>query len=360
MRYIFILCVLAFASTCFGLAEVTKVVDPDNGGGTDYTSLDAWEDALGGTTTGHLPNDDQIAIALCRSSGTDDTTAVDITGWTTDGTRYIEIRGTDFPADGIFDDGAYVLYNNDADTYMVQQREDYVRIRKIQFRVTGTESTRQAVYIHSVSTSDIYVDSCIFYGSYVGVGAGRAIQVNNGDATVTMYNCTVYGFISGGDTGFIGIHADNQSNFNIYNCTVYNCYNGIKRDAGTCTVKNTAIFNCTDDINATVTASNCATEDGYDSGNNGNITITQGDPWTDLVTNPAVADFSVKDASSELYDAGAADIFDEDDDIMDTARPQGGGWDIGAYELIVAPPAGGGQFIMITALWYSTRERKAA
>jgi hypothetical protein len=42
---------------------------------------------------------------------------------------------------------------------------------------------------------------------------------------------------------------------------------------------------------------------------------------------------------------GTADLFDEDDDIIGTARPQGVAWDIGAFEYIT--PGGGGGVIWI-------------
>jgi len=321
---------------------VSKVVDPDDGVGTDYTSLDAWEDALGGTagggTPGNLPAGDEIAQALCRSSsGTNDTLPIIIGGWTTGAANYIEILGTDFPDDGIFDDTKYVIHNNDNQSYMIQQTEDYVQFRKIQFKVTATSGTKHNIYVYGQGTSDIYFDSCIFEGVCSGTGASYAVNVNDAEATVTMYNCTVNGFISGADTAFQGISIANAAHFYIFNCTVHNCYQGIKQQSGTVTVKNTVIFNCTDDIVGTVTLSNCATEDGDDSGNNGNITITQkADDWAALVTDAAGGDFSVTDADSQLYDAGEDDIFVEADDIIGTARPQGDHWDIGAHELIVS------------------------
>jgi hypothetical protein len=112
-------------------------------------------------------------------------------------------------------------------------------------------------------------------------------------------------------------------------------------------MKNTAVFGNANDISGTITLNFCATEDGDDSGNNGNITITQtADDYAALVVDAAGGDFNITDNSSELYDAGTADIFVEDDDIIGTARPQGAAWDIGAFELVVAAP-GGGQVIMI-------------
>jgi len=68
--------------------EVVKIVDPDNGSGTHYTSLSAWEAG----EQKNLVTADEIAVAKCRSTnGSADTTAVTIAGWTTSSSCYIKI-----------------------------------------------------------------------------------------------------------------------------------------------------------------------------------------------------------------------------------------------------------------------------
>jgi len=60
------------------MATYTKVVDPNNGAGTDYTSLAAWEAGEQG-----LYSSGDIAIADCKRTGaTKDTNSVTISGWT--------------------------------------------------------------------------------------------------------------------------------------------------------------------------------------------------------------------------------------------------------------------------------------
>ena len=320
--------------------EVTRIVDPGEGGGYHYSTLDAWEDALGGTTTGHLVNDDMIAIAQCRDSSgvTPDVTAVDILGWTTDATRYIAVIGIDFPSDGIFDATKYHLAVTDATALGVT--EEYVRIRNIQVSVTSASGTAIGLRVNAgVATTDILFDSCIIKGTCSGSGSGYGILVGDADAIVTVTNCVAYGFISGSDTGFYGILSSASTAMNVYNCTVYNCYRGIGRSAGTVTATNCAVFNCTDDFYGTITMTYCASDDDHTGDSATNVTITQqGDPvdYAALVTNAAGGDFSVTDVNSELYDAGTPDLFTEDDDIIGTARPQGDHWDIGAFELVAA------------------------
>ena len=40
-----------------------KIVDPDNGAGTDYTSLDAYEDDTGGVASGDLVTATTVSMA---------------------------------------------------------------------------------------------------------------------------------------------------------------------------------------------------------------------------------------------------------------------------------------------------------
>lgn len=346
-------------STCFGLSTVTKIVDPDNGGGTHYTSLDAWEDNLGGTTTGHLPNDDQIAQAQCRSSGgTDDTTAVVITGWTTDATRYIEITGEvgigDFPSDGIFDGTKYNLALTDATILAVD--EDYVRIRKIQFLATQTgANVAIAISIAGQNAGNLtIIDSCIIKGACSGTGAAQGVRVNDTDTIVTIYNTIVDGFFISSDTAFRGLDFRNSTTVNVYNCTVNNCTRGISRaTSGTVNAINYLVFECEDDFSGTITMTYCASDDDHTGDSATNFVITQSaDDYAALVTDADGGDYSVTDASSELYQTGngATPKGTFTDDIIDTTRDAVDlNWDIGAYELIAAA-APSGQVIMISGL----------
>jgi hypothetical protein len=350
---------LLLASRCFGATEVPKTVDPDNAGGTDYTSLDSYEDNLGGTTTGHLPNDDQIAIAECRSSsGTNDTAPVTIAGWTTDATRYIKITGAgtdgDFPADGIYDATKYVLHNNDSALYMLDIREDYVRLERLQILITETSTnTRRGITFINVGTSVYYIDSCIIKGACSGTGVGGGIYHTDADVTLYLYNTVFTGFRSGADTGFRALQIGNDTNTYVYNCTFYDNYYGVYQNNGTMTVINCAFFNNTDDMNTvggSLTIDYCGTEQGVGEGTNG-FTITQtADDYAALVVDAAGDDFHLTDASSELYNTGngATPKGTFTDDIVGTARgPADLDWDVGAFELTVAVGAAGMQIISI-------------
>lgn len=340
----------------WGLSDVEKVVDPDNGGGTDYTSLNAWEDAFGGHTSGDgdLVGDDERAVALCRSSsGGDDELECVVGGWAdVDDPRLPVIRGTDFPTDGVWDETKYIIHcNDDTKTAINWNAVDYGRVENIQIKVTMTAATkRYGIYCENITGGLHTIDSCFIKGVISGSEPAYALYTADPDSNWNVFNNIVTNFINGADSDFIGIRT--SGDMNLFNNTVYDCYYGIRRSAGTTVLINCAVFNCTDDLDGAMTVTYTGTEDAAHAGA-GNFQITQGDPWTDLVTNPAADNFSVKDASSELYQTGngATPKALFTDDIIGVTRPQAPGsvdldWDVGAYEY-AAPAPTGGQVIMI-------------
>jgi len=298
-----------------------------------YQSLTQWEVAE--DTDLATANDTHTVHCNRTNSGGKDTGTCLLFSWGTDATYYPTITQDDFPATGIYDDTKYVLSVTNDECLNV--RIDYCKIMKLQIEPTTTGSGN-AVGIFwrgavATATVGLFADSCILKANHTSSGMCYGTECNDGDYQII--NTIIY---NGFDQAVRHTNASHVGN--VFNCTMYGNGIGILRSAGTLNGKNCAIFNCTDDVNGTVVFANCATDDGEDSGNNGNITITQSaDDWAALVVDGAGANFNVTDSSSELYDAGQADIFPEDDDIIGTARPQGSAWDIGAYELIVA--AGG-------------------
>lgn len=335
-------------------STITKVIDPDNGGGTDYTSLDAWEDALGGTTDGDLVTNDEIALAQCRASGgTDDTTSVNISGWTTDATRYIKVElHSDETNTGIWNANNYTIAITHAKC--IEISEDYVRIDGIQTQSTQTDADNNAtgIWVWAAGASnEIWVSNCIIKGVCSGTKTGWGILANDSDTILKIWNCVIDGFYISADTGFSGIYALACTSVDIWNCTIHNCTIGVNRGAGTCTVVNSLIFKCDNDFNGTITMTYCASDDDHTGDSVTNFVITQtADDYAALVIDATGGDFRVTDGSSELVGTGTDDpggATQDNVDIAGTARSST--WDIGAFEYGVVVGAAG---IMTTNTGY--------
>jgi len=363
MKRIAFLILILICVPCWGAADVVRYVDTGAAAGGDgttsgtandghqaYVSLFAWEEA----EQADLVTAETKHIVHCNrtNGGGKDTTSCYLYSWTTDATHYPVITQDDFPSDGIYDDSKYVLsVTNDECVY---GRINLCKLLNLQIESIETDAGEAAgVVVRSdlaTGTVGIVIDSCIIKGVCSGTGSAYGVKSVDGDWTIQ--NSTIYGFVSGADTNFNAIRMTTSGHVNnVFNCTVYGNFNGVLNGGGTSYASNTTAFNNSDDIYGTVSMSYCATDDGDEDGNNGNITITQtgGTPaYAALVTNAAAGDFSVTDTSSQLYDVGTADIFDEDDDIIGTARPQGDHWDIGAFEYVAEEEPGGQESDLVT------------
>ena len=320
--------------------EIIKIVDPDNGAGTDYTSLNAFESA----EERDLPTADEIATAKCRStSGTADSTAVTFTAWVTDATRYIKVW-TD-PAeshrhDGKWSTGKYRLALADANVLIL--REDVIKLIGLQLESSGSGSTNQncITFGAGLGTPRIEVDKCIFKTIGNQEGTGILVATGPGGSELRVSNSVFQDF--NGDTSSSGIRqTDGSWTSYIYNCTFYDCDTGLERGAGTMVAKN-CLSNCdalnaafTDFVGTFTTSNNNASSDGTAPGTSSRTSQT----FTFVAAGSD--DFHLDSADAGAKDFGAdlsADgNFSFSDDIDGDTRS--GSWDIGADEVTGAAPA---------------------
>ena len=188
----------------------TSIVDPDNGTGTDYTSLNAWESG----EEADLVTNNESKVATCRSTGgSADTTGLDIGGWTTDSDNYIKIwtdPAEDYRHDGTAGSG-YRLLPGTGKAVRIRDNQDYINIEGIELGGGSSGDYDASVYIEASSYIDI--SYCLMHGSKVGVwitnGSENGVKIWNN----IIYNTTdVSIIIEGGDT---------DANV-VYNNTVYN------------------------------------------------------------------------------------------------------------------------------------------
>jgi len=344
MKYILVilllLCSVAHADTLNYYVDTGSDGDGDgtstatSGENCAFASLFAAEAALDGIDfTG-----DDIVIHCNRTNGGGvDTTACVIAGWTV-GT--ITITQDDFPTEtGIFDEDAYYLGPTNGTALTLQ--EAYVTCSHLQLSMTIT-SNGIGINVDGTlggGTTGIYITSCIVNATCSGSGIGYGIRDADGDVVVS--NCTITGWKSGSDTGFMGVRQDCSVPHQmwIYNCTISDCYYGaLETNNGVLRAYNCAVFNNDDDFNGLTVVSYCASDDG-DATDGTAVDIspggTESTDWAAAFTSYATGDFSVKDTDSVLYHAG------------DTATPStdiiGTSWNdpasIGAFEFVAS---GGG------------------
>jgi hypothetical protein len=337
MLIFFILC------QCIRAADITFYVDPDAAGAGDgtsfadgYTSLSAFNSA---EATDLVSAGNNYVVLLRSSAGTNDTTNFnwDDATWALDATHTVTLRQDDFPADGIWDDSAYIFEHDGGATSGMIFSEGFIHIDGMQVlvTVTGTDTFIGFQVINSnYPTRTHNFEKVIFRGNSSSSGLAEGIICSESDATINMINCVFYNFVNGADPDHRGARVT-VGTLNLYNCISYNNYIGFYQQGGTLNATNCAVGNTTDDWFGTVLATTCIDDDDEDA----SIDPAGGD-WANEFTDAANGDFSLvsggncigngtDDPSSGLYS----------DDIIGTARSST--WDIGAFEFVGSsgPPA---------------------
>ena len=163
----------------------------------------------------------------------------------------------------------------------------------------------------------ITVRNCVIANSHMGIYIYQSDQAANLD-DVYVYNNTVYG-----TTSSAGLNIGVDSNALIENNLVYdnNGYNGVQASISGA--------NVTSDYNAWYNPS--GTGWGYSSEGSHSIAMTAAQAAA-CVTNAAAENFTLLAGSVAINHGVAISSFA--DDYLGTLRPQGGAWDIGAYEYV--------------------------
>ena len=327
------------------MAIVERYVDPDVSGGLGdgtswanaYSSLTSWEAA---EQADLVAAGDQHTV-YCRSgSGSIDTAALIINGWTTGVENYIQIIvPEEYRHDGKAGTTNYRLSGS------IDVVELYVRIEGIEC-LTGTVNGLLRVSADTRSGSDIRIEKNLIHDkSNVGGASGidnagfayNATIVNN-----IIYNITVPSGPFSGRHAY-GIRA--AQGWIVYNNTVYQVNNedadgdGIGLNASsTALVKNNAVFDCTSVgglglcINASATESYSCVSDTSATGTGSLINKSASNQFENIT--PGSEDLHLK-AGSDCLTAGtnlsADPSFPFDDDIDGDTRSN---WDIGADEFV--------------------------
>ena len=295
---------------------VSKTVKSSGG---DYSSLSAWEAGQ----QGDLPALDEIHEAVCYAFT--DTTTVTIDGWTTDATRYINVKvaaGNRHP--GYRDATKYKL------TKQIWCQEEYARFNGLQMSATNG----RGFFLYALDgglTSDIRLIDCLIYDC-----TGDGVFCYSG--TVTCINC-----VSMGNTGHgFKIHA-NPVALNCSNCvSINNTGSGagfiVTQSAGTtficknCYAGGNAGADYDNAVGASFTITTSYSEDGSLSTPTAAFSTSSGAYFTNVTSGSENLHIG---ASSALKDAGTslAGWSHPDGNVDIDGDARSGSWDVGADEI---------------------------
>lgn len=300
------------------MADLTASVNPD--GGADYTSLNSAEATEQATHT-DLVGDNNTMAFNGSSSGSADTTAATITGWTTGAGNGISVNAINSHG-GLRDTGYRIV---------------------------------TAAAVLTIAQSFVLIDGV----SGKTTNAGNDVFHLNA-ANIQAVNCLAY------DSGRYGYRGDNVTNVGFVNCTAMNCGGGgfWFRDSGfgyNCVaVGNTGAGFLVDNFD-TMTLKNCYAGGNsgtdYDVSSGGSLASTTchaedgtADTTTAYSTSAGAYFVNVTGGSEDVHtnnvasalrsagtDLSADGVFPFDYDFEGDTRSN---WDVGADEFVGAPPTG--------------------
>ncbi len=316
----------------------TDVVGGD-GSGSSWANAFATSQLWETHADGNLVTGDIWEHAYVRGNAVDAPCLID--GWTTDATRYILVEGsvdaTGRPTQG-WDDGKYTIVSDAADENGISTTEFCVRIDGLQIYVNCTSAVSQSgirITGGDAGTFDIRISNSLIKGNSTSTGSVYGILWNDVDASGTIWNTAIFGFISGADITHSAFRFLQAGTVNVINCVAYGNYDGFYRNAGTINVYNSASFNNTDDFNGTITCDYCASDDA-DGTNHIHLNSNAGGEWDACFTGYATGDFSLKSTATILIGTGSVDPVTPYGATSFNGVARGAAWDVGIWEYVAA------------------------
>lgn len=319
---------------------VTKIVDPDNGAGTDYTSLSAAEAG----EQQNLVTNDRIMVFECRStSGTSNGGGTSIGGWTTDSTRYIIIQSSGSNKHtGLWDTSKFRIVNSTSNNCL-EINQAYTRVIGIQLQCTSNSfSVRYAIYLNS--GTNLRVSQCIIkvVGSSTSATTSALGDSTSGASETTYFYNNLILMEINTTSGAQAIHKRNFGGnpFYIENNTIINTGNSSNvglnvGNNGGFIARNNLLkgFSNTNTYSGTFSSgTDYNTTDSTDSIGTGSNNKTS---QTFSFTNSGSGDYSLTSSDTGAKDSGttlATVTAAFTDDIIGTARPSSGAIDCGCFE----------------------------
>jgi len=269
--------------------EVIRYIDTAVSGGAGDGKT--WEDAYASCTAWEAAEQTDLVTAgkwhHVYATGGEDSADCTIDDWTTGASNYILFEaasGDEAVKTGIDTDNYYL-------SGLVSLKADHLRMEGIQL----SRTTGPGFYIRSIfSGSDIRIQNC-YIKSAANSNAG--IDMQDEHANLSVFNTIIVGFYDG--------ILNNAGDMTIYQCVINSYSDGIElNDTATATVKNSAVFDNSDDFDIAGTATLTADYVASDDGDGTNSVAPSGADWSNEFTTPA-SNFTVSN-SGNLYQGGVA------------------------------------------------------
>ena len=314
-------------------------------GGEYYSTIASWES----DAPANLVTSDQLWEG--KITDTRNENVQTIAGSISDATRYKHLTadaGAEFDPAGSGGSGTGARIQSSGNATLLTMGEHYARLSKLGLinTYTGTSFKTCLKFGSAATCISLKIDSCVFVGpggsnsSNLGMyfNGQRGFQVTNcifvGDATTSsglaggiygygtttpfkIYNCVAYNF------NRIAFTTSSASYSNGYGFRITNAVSGSELKNCISTNNNAQDFN----LHANVTKDYNCSEDSTAAGSN---SIT-GQVATDLFTDPANNDFSLK-AGSNAIDDGVDLSATFTTDFSGATHGSSGTWEMGAYD----------------------------
>jgi hypothetical protein len=306
--------------------------------GAHYTSLSAAESG----EAHDLPANNKVCVLEIQGdwSGGPDTTAVTVDGWTTDATRFIEVRTVGAARHaGKWTTTAHRLELSDATG--VSLLEDYVRVRGVQVKVSSTSTSSRQGFVASSASLYAVFDSCLSWGDVSG-NSGVNTRGYSINGVVDLINCVCWNWVGSGGTTGVGFQITGGT-VTLTNCTGYGNRINFGRSNGSCVTRN------------------CGSAAPTPTGFSGSITQITNSTVTPTFVDPANGDFTLSPYDT-TWQFGGTNYFAEGitTDIAGNSRGSTtAAYDIGASHALTSIRTimpSGGNYTSLSA-WEAAQQR---
>lgn len=207
--------------------EVVKIIDPDNGPGTDYTSLDDFAK----NEKRDLVAAGEIAVALCRSSGGSPDEPAQFVDWVTDENHYVKIvADVGHRATAQWDTTKYrILEFTTINSECLDIEIDNIVVDGIQMRIYGSGRSNDVI---DPDAGDYYIFKNCFLWMDLSSGSGDGMDFKTDGEVV---NCILKGPSSE------GINVLNGASVKIINNTFIGWEHAIKSEGTVLALNNISI-----------------------------------------------------------------------------------------------------------------------